>query len=296
MKILLLGAGGFIGRRVKEALDTNHEVYQSTLDTATIDMTVHINLLKVSTIEDALKRTHPEVIINCAGVVDNSEKAAQNPIFTENLLRVAVNSKLEFNKIIISGSAAEYGVVGKNNISVNEDTPLKANSGYGLSKLKETTLALDFAKRYNLPVVIARIFNPIGVGMHHRFLIPRILQQINEIQSGMKDVVEVSRLDSKRDYVDVSDVASAIKSIVENKPKESAYNIGSGKSTSNGELVELILKNINLPQSPKIVETSNDPEPLVASQADIGRIKREFGWKPLITVEETIQEIMHDSR
>lgn len=293
MKILLLGADGFIGKHVRQALSEEHEVYAATRNPSTDDHEQRVDLEDKQSIVEALKSIQPEAIINCAGVVENSEKSKLNVLFTTNLLEAVKEASLKPKRIIISGSAAEYGVVDMSNIPVSESAPLNANGGYGESKLKEGLTALELAKKYELPVIIARIFNPIGVGMHPRFLIPKMIEQIREFGTGARTIIEVSRLNSKRDYINVKDIATAIKVLVEGEPKETIYNIGSGKSASNGELIELILNNSKLDARPEIVETSAEEEPLVAIQADITRIRTEFNWEPMYTLEQTVKEIIH---
>lgn len=290
MKILVIGAAGFVGNNVAQGLEDRHEVYRASRKPETKD-NIYIDLLKPETILAALQNVQPDVIIQCAGIVENIEAASENPVFTGNLLDqvVALGTK---PKIIISGSAAEYGLVDPEHIPVSEDTPLKATSIYGLSKIEETKLALKARAEHGLTVVVARIFNPIGVGMQPKFLTSRIMQQIKEIKSGERQAIEVSRLDSKRDYIDVHDLAAAFRALVEGTPEQEAYNIGSGKATTNGELIDLFLAGAELPAQPNIVETMEQPEPLVATQADITRLQQEFGWSPSVTLEVTVKEIV----
>lgn len=292
-KILIIGSNGFVGSHVKRALTSDYEVFGANKKPSKDSHEKFINLLDKKSIADVLWQVRPEIIINCAGIVENSELANQNPIFTLNLLKEIAASGLKVKKVIIAGSAAEYGIVNKKDIPVGEDVKLNANSWYGLSKVKETTLATEFAKKHDLPIIIARIFNPVGAGMNSKFLIPRILGQLGEIKSGKRNVLEVSRLDSKRDYINVKDVANAIKLLVDNSPKEMIYNIGSGRSTSNAELIKAILRSINLPIRPKIIETSDEKEQLVAIQANIERMQTEFGWQPVYTIEQTVKEIVN---
>lgn len=295
MRVLVIGSDGFVGSNVLAAFGAEHEVFGANRRPKAAKKDVSIDLSSKETIGKALAAVRPDVVINCAGIVDNSAAAEQNPIFTSNLLVAIKESGLDIKKVIISGSAAEYGVVDKSNIPVKETAPLNANNGYGLSKLKETTLALEFGKNSKIQIVIARIFNPIGVGMHERFMIPRIISQVNEFKNGQREALEVSRLDSKRDYVNIKDVAQAVKAIAEGEAKHSVYNIGSGKSTSNEELVRAIISVSGLPKAPHIKETSETEEPLVAIQADISLIKSDLGWEPMHTFQETVEEIIHDA-
>ncbi len=295
MKILLFGADGFVGRAIYSSLQTKHQVIAVTRDKNKVAKSYgfYADLLKPLTIQKAIETVRPEVIINAAGIVSNTEESNQNPIFTSNILNAALSSELSYKKIIILGSAAEYGVVDADDSPVREDAVLNATSSYGLSKVKETTTALEFRKKYKLPIIIARIFNPFGQGMHQRLLVPQIISQIEEIKKGTRKSIEISRLDTKRDYINIKDVADAIKTIVEHDAKEVVYNIGSGKSTSNKELIEYMLQNSELTSKPPIIETMSEPEALVASQADITRLKTEFGWVPKYSVEQTVKELMH---
>jgi nucleoside-diphosphate-sugar epimerase len=291
MKILVVGSDGFVGRNVADLLSQEHEVLRANRKPA--EKELFVDLLDLESITKVIKQSEPETVINCAGVVDNSEAASQNPIFTKNLLNQIVLSSLKPKRVIISGSAAEYGIVDPSNIPVAETAPLNATSGYGLSKLQEEEAALEIGENSGIDVVVARIFNPIGAGMHPRFLIPKLISQLDEYNQGERNSIEVSRLDSKRDYVNIKDISAAIKCLVENNPKERVYNIGSGNSTSNAELIDLVIKLSNATKRPKIIETATEPESLVAIQADITRLSDEFGWTPIHGIEETIKEIIH---
>jgi nucleoside-diphosphate-sugar epimerase len=291
MKILVLGSDGFIGRQVRTGFTlAGHDVFANSAEA------VSVNLLKPDTIAQALRLVKPEVVINTAGIVENSVRAASNVTFTTNLLEAAAGSGLTFRRLITTGSASEYGIVSPNEVPVDEDVPLRADSHYGRSKIDEGRVALRFREEHHLPVVIARLFNPLGAGMHPRMLIPNLVRQIREIETGERAAIEISRLDAARDYINVREIATAYLSLVDGDPRHAVYNIGSGRSTTNSELIQLILDNTELATEPAIVETSGQPEPLFAGQADITRISNELGWRPKIGLEQTMKEILDDER
>ena len=293
MKILVLGADGFVGRAVVQVLALDHTVYCGVRDkTDTKKRLYNVDLLNQKSIESALTTIKPEVVVNCAGVVENSEKALQNVTFTTNLLQALVAVGQTQTKVIVSGSAAEYGVVRRQDLPVAETVALNANTLYGNSKKKETSFALNYAKKHSLKVIIARIFNPIGPTMPGRLLIPSLLRQIRAIQTSKADHIEVSSASVKRDYIDIRDVAAAVKVLVENDSKETVYNIGAGKSTSTKKLVTLLCKCSQLTHQPNILETSEVQEPLVAIQASTARLSSEFGWSTQYTLEDSIKEIV----
>lgn len=294
MKVLVIGSSGFLGKNIVKELSRENDVYSASRLGATgeNDHEVTVDLADKGSILRALQLVHPQAIVNCAGIVENNEKADMNPVFTQNLLDSVVESGLSLDQIVVMGSAAEYGVVGEDEIPVPEEVPPRATSPYGVSKVRETSIVAEYREKYHLPVVTARVFNPIGAGMPERQLIPRILEQIHEIKRGNKTSIEVSRLDSERDYIDVSDVALAIGALLKSKPKQAVYNIGSGSKTSNGDLVDLLIKYSDFAERPDVVETQPDKEPLFASQAEITRITQEFGWKPEHTIDEVVKEIV----
>jgi GDP-4-dehydro-6-deoxy-D-mannose reductase len=291
MRALVFGADGFIGRNVCAALEHDYDVIRATQDILSgVVNNVQVDLLDQESIKKVLDGEKPDVIINCAGIVNANSDTDLNLQFTKNIVEQVANVDTEI-EVVICGSAGEYGRVSPENIPVREDAPLNADSGYGLSKLKEEKYALEYGKEHGIKVIVLRIFNPIGKDMADQFMTMRLVKQVREFRSGIRDSIEVTRLDSKRDYISIKDVASAFKAIVDGSPKYSVYNVGSGVSTTNKELMDLLLKNSNLDNMPRVKETSNEAEQLVAVCADISRISNEFGWHPTHQIEEVIKEI-----
>ena len=293
MKVLVIGADGFVGRNTVKELrkDASLEVITASRK-HTEDLV--IDLSDRSSIEAAIMSVEPDVIVNCAGVVANDENAFKNGEFCRNLFEAIIARGALYPKVIITGSAAEYGVV-ESPGPVDEDTPLNATSDYGKSKIEEVAIAQKYAEEYNINLVVARIFNPIGPGMGDKFLLTSLLKQIDGYRDGNTSNISVSRLDSKRDYIDVRDLASAIHHFVtgNNIDHHVVQNIGSGVSTSNGELVKSLLSYLELSEKPTIIETQTDPEPTYAAQANISRIKKEFNWEPKYDLNTTVEDIVH---
>lgn len=289
MKILILGANGFIGSSVTKVLKNHHNIL-ATAKNASAPIK-EINLLDSHKVISVIKDFTPDVIVNCAGVVDNGPGAKLNVDFTRNLLE-SVKSLGINPKIIICGSASVYGIVKKEDLPISENYQLNPVGDYANAKKQEEDFALKFAKENNLDLIVIRIFNPIGKNMKGRFLVTNIINQISDIKNNLSDNIEVRRKDSLRDYLDVRDVALAINYICEKPARHSIYNVGSGVSISNEDLARGLLAFSNLDgNSVEIVETESEPESLFAAQADISRIKSDFGWQPEYKLAETLKEI-----
>lgn len=295
MKILVLGSSGFIGKAVVNTLSKEHDVFRGDRASDGSKKSLVVDLLDQDSVVSTLESIKPEVIINCAGTVENNEKAFSiNPIITMNIIQSIFLIGLPVKKLIISGSAGEYGIVEKEG-PVGEETPLMGISFYARSKILESSTALAFAETTGIPVVVARIFNPIGAGMHPRFLLPNLIKQVGEIKFGVRKEIELSRLDAKRDYINVLDIAEAIKLIAENDCPNQIYNIGSGKSVTNKQLMSGILKQQGISETDfNLVETSGTPEPNFATQADVMRMTKDFGWKPKYDIAETIEQVARE--
>lgn len=299
MRVLVCGADGFLGNTVASVLERDHEVYFGVRENPDEPQKrVLIDLGNKSNVQSVLSRIRPEVIVNCAGIVDPAGDVSQNVAFTRNILESVEEESVDVKKIILAGSAGEYGVVAPEELPVTEDTPLCATSDYAKSKIDEITFAKEFAAQHSLNVVEARIFNPIGPGMHERFLVSRIIQQIREIKAGTRnrDGLEINRLDAARDYIDVRDVAEAIHALIEHTTRYSEYNIGSGHSMTNKELIDRLLRYSDVGGEVNVIELSAHAEPSVASAADITRVSSDTGWRPNISIDQTIQDIVKEAR
>lgn len=292
MKVMVFGANGFMGSSVCRLLAVSHTVVPVSRNKKSTKITA--DLTNKENIVEAITSTQPDIIVSCAGVLDNNETAQQNVTFTTNILEAIAISKVKIKRFILCGSASIYGQVTESDLPVGEDQKTAATAAYGVSKLQEEKQAMILGKKYGVQVISVRIFNAIGIGMNPRLLIPIIISQTQNSTASSPGLITVSRLDSKRDYVAVDDVASAIGCLVDNQPKHNVYNVGSGHATTNKELIELVLKE-NKTQ-PKIIESLDSPEPLYACQADISRLNNEFGWQPKVSLDQSIKEIIHAVR
>lgn len=288
MRVLIFGATGFIGSHVV------HEAKQSgnfVIPIPSKENNIPINLLSQTDTRNIIEKTNPDVIINCAGVVRLDDDIDVNAKIASSI----INSVSEIDKqtrVVLIGSAASYGVVNGPIKPISEDCPLRADKGYGLSKRQEEETAIKLGDELGVSVVVARLFNCIGPGMKDGFLIPSLIKQLKDKKN--KNTIKVSRVDSKRDYIDVRDVSRALCSIAfSNKVRGNVYNIGSGSELSTKALYGLVVSIMRIENAPELISTAKEPEPRVASWADIKKIKSDLNWSPKITLNESIRDIVN---
>jgi len=140
-------------------------------------------------------------------------------------------------KILLVGSAAEYG--GCNSNPVGEDAETAPITFYGLSKLYQTLLGQYFFRNHDLPVVIARPFNILGSGMSKDLSIGSFQAQIEELPVG--GVMSVGNISTGRDFLDIMEVCRRYWTLLKRGTPGEVYNICSGEvRTIDAVLREMI--------------------------------------------------------
>jgi GDP-4-dehydro-6-deoxy-D-mannose reductase len=213
-----------------------------------------------------------------------------------NVLEAISAAKLT-PRIIAVASNEVYGLVREADLPIDEDTPLRPNSPYGVSKVAQDFMGLQYWLDRKLPVIRVRPFNHIGPRQNDRFVAPSFARQIVEIERGLKPpVLKLGNMAAKRDFTDVRDMCRAyIACALRGEPGET-YNIGSGQARSVREMLDIMLA-----ASPIDIAEETDPAKLRPSDVPISvcdpaRFKRQTGWEPRITFEQTCLDILSDWR
>lgn len=144
-------------------------------------------------------------------------------------------------RVVLIGSAAEYGLVSPEENPVSESQPLRPVSAYGYTKVCQSHLLSLFAGR-GVDVVCARIFNLWGADMSERLFVGYVQAQIREILAGNRSTLEIGSLEAYRDYISVADASTWLLRIARHGLRSQAYNVGSGKPIQMRTLLENILR------------------------------------------------------
>jgi len=258
---------------------------------------IKCNLLNKRRIDSIIGRVYPDYIFHFAGLNfsrDYRELLNHNVFSTKSLLDAVTNTRCK-PRVLIIGSAAEYGPVSQKEQPVSESTPLRPVTAYGVSKAVQNLLALQYYSEFGLSIVIARTFNIIGPGQTTRLVCGSIVKQIKDIclNKAKTNKLIIGNLHTKRDFIDIRDVVRAYWKLMMCKKTISGeiFNIGSGKSHSIRDIIDILFRHcgreIAIEQKTERIRKKDIPVQI----ADIKKIRNMVGWKPLISIESSLREM-----
>jgi GDP-4-dehydro-6-deoxy-D-mannose reductase len=312
-RVLVTGAAGFVGRHLVALLRQEQpgiDLYGTVRPggTPAADLPAGVNavgadLLDPGAVEDAVARAAPEAVFHLAAQSsparsweDPAGTLATNVLGVTHLLEGLKRRRLA-PRVLVVGSAEEYGAAAASELPLSEDAPLRPASPYAASKVAQSFVALQYHLAHGLPVVRTRTFPHTGPGRGAAFAESSFARQLAEIEAGRRaPVIEVGNLDAVRDFTDVRDVVRAYWALLlAGRPGE-VYNVASGSGTRVGAVLDRLIA-----LSGRRVEVRVDPARLrpadvPALVGDPARLKAATGWEPRLTLERSLADLLDDWR
>jgi nucleoside-diphosphate-sugar epimerase len=298
-RLLVLGAGGFLGRHVVDALraaGTAEVAIASRDPDAAGDATGHRLDLVVAdrpAILDVIRAARPDVIVNCSGATrgDLGSLVRGNVTVVADVL-AAIAEGAHGARFVHLGSAAEYGAVPVGT-PIREDAPPNPVGDYGVTKLAGTDLVLAAGRSGDVDAIVLRVFNPIGAGVPASSVLGRAAAGLRDALAGGVDAIHLGSLDDERDFVDVRDVADAAvaAAFAAGLIGPRIVNIGSGRATRVRDAVT------RLGAVAGFDGTIAEDQPVQGAarvrwqQADISAAATTLGWRPRRSLDETIEAV-----
>ncbi len=303
--VLVTGAAGFIGANFAEYFVGKHPDYNIiVVDKLTYAGNIN-NLNKVKDkitflkedICDFEKMKEIFVKYDINGVihfaaeshVDNSIKnpfifTHTNVIGTHTLLETAkqVWGEGSENKFVHISTDEVYGTLQEEGY-FTENSPIKPNSPYSASKASSDLIAFAYHETFKMNVTVTNCSNNYGPYQHHEKLIPHMISLA--LRDEKLPVYGNGR--NIRDWLYVEDHCEAIDMVYHNGRAGQRYNIGGHNEKRNIEIVKLILKELNKPESLiSFVEDRKGHDYRYA--IDPTKINNELGWYPKTRFEDGI--------
>lgn len=283
MNILVTGASGFVGRAIAESLREGNrvlgvgrrEVNDCSFEYFRSDITDASSLSTVGGIME------PDVIVHAAAAVsrNNMDKTLidTNIRGTENILSFA--RKTGCKKIIYISSAPVIGVPIENPITENHKVyPLTT---YHLTKYFSELLLRNAP---DIETVVLRLPSPVGAAIPRNKIFAVL---ISNCLSGVP-IRLLGKGGRMQNYINVKDIGTAVMKAASSEAT-GIYNVAYPKSYSNLELAQLCKKTLN--SKSKIDFYGEDPEEDMKWVYSCDKIRKELGFSPSVTIEESIREV-----
>lgn len=250
MTVLVTGAnGGFAKAFIPKLFEsTNVDVLSIIREDSKQPNCIQCDLSNRSEVAGLIRSTRPNVIYHLAGSFAGNFETdiLVNAHSSKWIFDELVGSKIDC-RVVVFGSAAEYGFVADGRKPVPESHPLNPLSIYGLTKVMQTQMSSFYASTQGIDVVIARIFNLAVDGLSQRLFYGRLTSLIESYKRREIEKMTFGNLESVRDYIDLDGATSQILSIANRGSRGEVYNVASGVPIRMKDLLYRVLSENNIP-------------------------------------------------
>ena len=294
-KVLIAGQEGMVGSAVYNLIKKDKSF--KIIDCLRKDL----DFTNIKVLEKWFKKNKPNIVINCAGkvggILDNSKYQDQY-LFNNTLIGLnLVNVSFRFNvkKLINLGSACIYPKKTKQPIKENyllSSNLEVTNEGYALAKISTLKYCEYLKNKFNKDFISLQPANLYGEGdnfdLKSSHVIPALVKKFFIAKKNNHNKVEIwGSGNVKREFLNVQDLASAIKFCLKRKIRYSFINVGSGEHISIKK-VALLIKEI-VKYNGKIYFNKDYPDGVKSRKLDNKRIN-ELGWKASISLKQGLKD------
>lgn len=311
-KALITGIAGFAGSHLTEHLiEKGISIYGYYHPHHPIENIEHVkekinlidcDILDKKKLQKETESIDPDYVFHLAAFSSppqsfiDPQKSIENNVVGELNLLEALSKMKSKAKVLVVGSADEYGNINEKYLPANENTPFSPLSPYAVSKITQDMLALQFFLHDKLNTIRVRPFNHIGPRQSPLFVVSAFASQIAKIEKEGGGTIKVGNLESARDFTDVRDMIKAyILALEKGKPGE-VYNIGSGKPVKISEILNIL---VSLSKAKIKVEQDKSrirKVDIKSIYCDYSKFNKATGWKPSTPLLKTLSDTIEYER
>ncbi len=302
MRVVITGAGGFVGPHVRRALESaGHEVASAVGPHGNPALGTPVDLTDPRAAEAVICPFRPEAVVHLAArlrpgdleqhgtLLDNNARCATNVL-------AAVHREAPAARVLVVSSSAVYGHVAVERNPVREDEPLRPVLPYGVSKVAVEVIAGAYGA-LGLDVVTVRPFNLAGPGQSENYVPASFASQVARILSGAATpAVETGSLGDVRDFTDVRDAARACVMLLQAGVGPGPFNVCSGVPRRVGDVLTELLALAGVRAEVRFRPVDSVAAPLdIPYQCGDGKaLERAIGWRPEIAWQHTLEDALRD--
>lgn len=294
MRVLLTGAGEFLGAFVLRRLAEAGDIHLTLLDVPEADLPRGLRRIRCDLCDQeatlkALRGRSYDVLLHLSelrGSHGYARLQSENALGTRNLL-MALEDRV--SRAVIAGSWAVYGeAIGDE--TLDELSYVDPAGPYGRSMAAREALSREMAGIYGTEICILRLFSLVGPGQSPAEPVSGLARELAGIKLGrFPSVLRTGPLDARRDYVDVRDAAGAFTLAMAHRGHlPERMNVSSGRAPSLRKLLEAMTGSLGI--DPK-VEEERDGGPMLV-RGDPSLAKRTLGWRAEIPLSRTLGDVI----
>ncbi|MFC1791689.1 GDP-mannose 4,6-dehydratase [Gemmatimonadota bacterium] len=302
-RILITGAGGFIGSHLTElCVERGHSVvaflhYNSAgswgwLEDSSCRNDIEVvlgDIRDLDSVTAALGGCDTVFHLAALAGIPHSLQAPHAYIGTNiegtyNVLQAARARGV--SNILITSTSETYGTAQYN--PIDENHPLVAQSPYAATKIAADQLALSFHRSFGLPVKVVRPFNAFGPRQSTRAVIPTIITQL----LAKEEPIRLGNLYPTRDFTFVTDTAEAFLEVAGASDLfGEVVNVGTGREVSVLDTVTLIGKILGIQAETVLDQGRARPDPMEVKRlcCDNTKIMERTEWRPKYDLEAGLE-------
>ena len=301
MKVLLLGAAGFIGTNltIELAKKTEDEITLIDRSKAFFKPIVSMNLKNVHIVEadltvdmdfDSILKDQEVVYHLVSTTVPTtsnqhiSQELVSNVIFSANLFEACIRCGVK-KVVFISSGGTVYGK--EVDCPLKEKTATNPISSYGVQKITIEKLLYLYRYMYGLDYRIIRLANPYGPYQRPNGVLGAVTTFTYKALKGDEITVYGDGF-VVRDFIYIDDAIRAIMKIVQGENKHRTFNLGCGYGTSIKQVLETIEKALGIKLNASYLEGRKVDVPV--NYLDISRYEKYYGALNPISLEDGIRK------
>ena len=213
---------------------------------------------------------------------DNIEEQNRNIAYSCEAVNVA--HRLGCHTFIGVGSQAEYG---RKNEPLKGDMLCEPENAYGVMKLCACYATRIVCERYHMRHIWTRVLSGYGIyDNEDSMLISNILKSLNGKS------LEFSQGEQVWDFVHMDDIANALFLIAQKGKGNEIYPIGSGKARPLKEYMKVLCDKLGESVENGLGKVPYSEKQVMYLEADISKLQEDTGWKPMISFEEGIEQVI----
>ncbi len=292
---LITGISGFVGEHLSaHLLELGWQVYGfDQRPGAQGQNTFTGDMADSEAFQAALYACKPDILLHLAGLIRAAEP---EKLYSANFLGTVTlfESLLASDQrptVVLASSSAVYGS-GFGDKPITEKFRPRPVTHYAVSKLMQEITALRYFDAFQLPVIVARMFNLLGPGQSPDLACSAFARQIARAELYGEDEIVTGDLNARRDFVDVRDAVQALALVAEKGNAGQIYNVCAG----HGILIRKCLDEM-LSMSPRqyrvTIDTGNLQEHDIPVQiGDPHKLKQVTGWQPHISLKRSLSDLL----